>query len=116
MPHTNFLILVVILPILLAFGLFYVAAAAYQLKPWSRTPSAILSVAVGAVTCIGIPITAYFLFVMFGKNGQFVYSDEYKEVVQKTSQTKLETPTIGWVILGCFLISVILLLKYVIAY
>jgi hypothetical protein len=53
LQHTDIFLPVVISLILLAFGLFYFAAAAHQLKPWSRTPSAILGVVLGAATCGG---------------------------------------------------------------
>ena len=61
----------------------------------------------------GIPITAYFLFVMFGQKEQFVYSGDYKAVIRQTSHIKHKTPVIGWVLLGCFLLGLTLLLTYV---
>jgi len=89
--------------VLLVFiaSLFVIMGIACQrLKPWSRIPSALLGVAVGIMAaCIGLPIAAYFLYIMFGANGQMVYSEEYREVIRQTPHIKYKTPVAAWIML-----------------
>jgi hypothetical protein len=81
-------------------AMLFLAVAANRLKRWSRFPSAVLAVVVGlAAFIIGIPIAAYFLYVMFGANGQMVYSEEYREVIKQTPHIKYRTPAIAWTVL-----------------
>ncbi|HIF01531.1 MAG TPA: hypothetical protein EYG03_08985 [Planctomycetes bacterium] len=81
-------------------AMFFLAVSANRLKRWSRFPSAVLAVAVGlAAFIVGIPIAVYFLYVMFGANGQMVYSDEYREIIKQTPHIKYRTPAIAWTVL-----------------
>ena len=90
----------VVLLTLAGVVMFYFALAAYRLQRWSRIPSAIVTVLVGlAGACIGVPIAAYFLYVMFGPNGQMVYSDEYRQIIKQTPQIQYKTQTVSWFVL-----------------
>ena len=80
--------------------MFVFAVAAHRLKRWSRLPSSVLAVVTGlAAFIVGIPIAAYFLYVMFSANGQMVYSEEYREIIEQTPHVKYKTPAIAWTVL-----------------
>jgi len=78
-----------------------------RLKPWARV--------VGGIFCglglLGFPlgtiINAYFLYLLFGKKGVRVFSDEYKDVIAATPDVKYRTSKVTWIVLGVFLLVVV---------
>jgi len=99
----------------LIFGLIYLPLGLLQfwvgrglrvLNPKVRVVAIIFSV----IGLIGVPIgtiiSAYFLYLLASKKGQFVFSDEYAQVRAATPEIKYRT---SWVVWG-FLIALILLI------
>lgn len=85
---------------------FWVGRGLRVLNPKVRVVAIIFSV----IGLIGVPIgtiiSAYFLYLLASKKGQFVFSDEYAQVRAATPEIKYRT---SWVVWG-FLIALILLI------
>jgi hypothetical protein len=95
--------------IALGIAQFIVGTAVRKLKPWSRIGVGVLS-GVGLVVGfpIGTLINAYILFLVFGKKGQMVFSEPYKDVIAATPLVKYKTSkVVVWIILGSILALVI---------
>ncbi len=88
--------------VLFAFAIaqFIVGSAVRKLKPWSRIGIGILS----GIGLLGFPvgtlINAYILFLTFGKKGQMVFSEPYKEIIAATPHVKYKTSKTVWIILA----------------
>lgn len=78
---------------LTAFGL-------WKLKSWSR----IVGIVFAVIGLIGFPIgtliSAYFLYLLASQKGQYVFSDEYQQVIALTPEIKYKTSIIVWIFLG----------------
>lgn len=101
----------------LLFGLgilqFFTATAVRKFKPWSRIAVGILS-GIGLLKLpVGPLISAYILFTVFGKKGQMVFSEPYKEVIAATPHIKYKTSKLLLIVLA---IIVVLLVAIVVAY
>jgi len=84
----------------LAFALFWAGTGIRNLRPWSRIPVTILS----GIGLIGFPvgtlINAYILYIVVGKKGQVVFSDEYRQAIAATPHIKYKTSVVIWIFLG----------------
>lgn len=89
-------------------GLFYLvigvlqgftAFGLWQLKPWARWVSVVLS----AIGLLGFPvgtlICGYFLYLLLSEKGAMIFSDHYKEVIAKTPHIKYKTSIVVWIFL-----------------
>lgn len=87
---------------------FIVGAAVRKLKPWSRIGIGIMS----GLGLLGFPIgtliSAYILTLAFGKKGQMVFSEPYKEIIAATPEVKYKTSTTVWIVLGVILAAIAL--------
>lgn len=89
--------------LLLAFFQIWVALGLRKLKRRSRIPAIILS----AIGLLGFPIgtliSAYFLYLLCGKKGKMVFSQEYAQIIEKTPQIRYKTPIYVWILLLLFI-------------
>lgn len=99
----------------LVVGLVYVPLAVLQfwvgrglraINPKVRTAAIVLSVIGLLGFPIGTIISAYFLYLLAGKKGEFVFSQEYARVRAATPNIKYRTSWVVW----AFLIALILLI------
>jgi hypothetical protein len=78
-----------------------------RLKRWARIPVGILS----GIGLIGFPlgtiINAYILYLVFGKKGVTVFSDEYRLVIEQTPHIKYKTSIVVWIFLGLVLLLIV---------
>lgn len=82
-----------------------------KLKPWSRIVAAVFS-AIGLIAFpIGTLINGYFLYLLLGKKGTFVFSPEYAAILEATPHIKYKISK--WVI--GLLVVVLVFLALVIA-
>ncbi|HBJ34020.1 MAG TPA: hypothetical protein DDZ51_04495 [Planctomycetaceae bacterium] len=85
---------------------FWVGRGLRAINPKVRTASIVLSV-IGLIGFpIGTIISAYFLYLLASKKGEFVFSAEYARVRAATPEIKYRT---SWIVWG-FLIALILLI------
>jgi len=92
--------------ILLGIFQFWAGTGLRRLRPWARIPTGILSV----IGLIGFPlgtiINGYILFLVFGKKGKMVFSEEYRAVIEQTPHIKYRTSIVVWVLLGLVLLFI----------
>lgn len=73
-----------------------------------QNPARVIAIIFSILGLIGFPIgtliSAYFLYLLVGKKGQVVFSDEYREVVRKTPHIKYKTSMVVWILLGLLLL------------
>ena len=94
--------------LMLAVGIFELAMgilqgmtgfALRQLKSWGR----IVGIVFSAIGLLGFPIgtliSAYFLYLLASKKGVYIFSDEYRRVIEETPQIKMKTSIIVWIFL-----------------
>jgi len=111
------------LAVVFIFGVLYFVIGLVQgataiglrkLQPWARIVAIVFSVigligVVSYTTLIGIPIgtliSGYFLYLLLSKKGGYVFSDEYKQIIEQTPHIKYRTSIIVLV----FLILLLLL-------
>lgn len=86
--------------VVMAVVQFWIAYGLRNLKPSRRIPTAIMS----GIGLLGFPlgtvINAYIMFLVLGKKGRMVLSDEYKQIIAQTPHIKYKTSIIVWVFLG----------------
>jgi hypothetical protein len=74
-----------------------------RLQPWSRIAGIILSVLGMASFPVGTFVNGYFLYLLASSKSQFVFSDQYKRVMEATPHIKYKTSIIIWILLGLLL-------------
>ena len=102
--------------ILIPLGVFVLAISVVQfatglglrkLKPWTRIAGIVLS----CIGLLGFPvgtlISAYILYLLLSKKGQFVFSDEYQQVMAATPHIKYKTSIIVWIFLGLLVVLIL---------
>jgi hypothetical protein len=52
---------------------------------------------------VGTLINGYILFLLFGRKGKTVFSEEYQVVIEQTPHIKYRTPLVVWILLGLVL-------------
>ena len=86
--------------ILLGCFQFWMGFGIRKIKKWIKIPLIIFSV----IGLLGFPagtlINIYILFLVLGKKGKMVFSDEYKEIIRETPHVKYKTSKAMWIILG----------------
>ena len=97
---------VFILLALLAALMLVAARGLRTLKRWARGPTAI----VAGLGLLGFPIgtliNGYILWLVFGKKGRFILSDEYAAIVTATPDVKYRTSIVVWIFLGLIIVGV----------
>lgn len=89
-------------PVMAALGVFqiFVARGLRRLTPWARIGASVVSV----IGLLGFPfgtiISAYFLYLLLSRKGEYVFSPEYKAIIDATPGIKYRTSPIIWVLLG----------------
>lgn len=97
--------------LVLAVCQFIVGRGLRKLRPWARTPTAILS----GFGLLGFPvgtlINAYILYLVLSAKGRMVLSEEYNQVVAQTPHIKYKTSIVVWIFLallvGVFVLGII---------
>jgi len=78
-----------------------------RLQRWARIPTVIFS----CIGLLGFPIgtliNAYILVKVLGKQGQFVLTPEYQQIIAATPHVKRKTSIVVWVLLIVLLIILI---------
>lgn len=96
----------VIFLVLLALAVFQFGTGIglRKLKPWSRTLSAVIS-CVGLIAFpIGTLINGYILYLLFSKQGGYIFSADYQRIIAATPHVKYKTSRVVWIILGLLLV------------
>lgn len=74
------------------------------LRREGRVPGLVL----GAIGLLGIPvgtlISIYILYMLGSKKGEFVMSDEYRGIIERTPDIKYRTSIVVWIVLGLFVL------------
>jgi hypothetical protein len=104
---TIFAVFLAIGMLVLGAGQVWVGTGLRRLKRWARIPVGILS----GIGLIGFPlgtiINAYILYLVFGKKGVTVFSDEYRLVIEQTPHIKYKTSIVVWIFLGLVLLLIV---------
>lgn len=91
----------------LGVGQFLVGMGLRRLKPWARTPCAVLS----GIGLLGFPfgtiINAYILYLVLCQKGKMVFSDEYRAVIEQTPHIKYRTSILVWILLGLVVLLIV---------
>ncbi|MDZ4405582.1 hypothetical protein [Prosthecobacter sp.] len=95
--------------ILLAVGVGQgvVAYGLNRLQSWARIPTVIFSCLGLFAFPLGTLINAYILVKVLGKQGKFVMTPEYKEIIAATPHVKRKTSVVTWVLLILLIIVLI---------
>jgi len=73
---------------------FCVAVGLSNLSQWTKVPVAIFS-AIGLLAApVGTLINGYILFLVFSEKGTYVFSDDYKQILEATPHIKQDMSTI----------------------
>ncbi len=93
--------------IFVGFGIAYMSLGVLQgfaafglrrLRGWARNIAVVLSV----IGLLGFPfitlISAYFLYLLVGKKGNVVFSDEYQNVIEQTPHIVYKTSFSAWMV------------------
>ncbi len=103
-------ILVSLLFLLLAVCQFIVGRGLRQLRPWARTPTAILS----GIGLLGFPlgtlINGYIMYLVLSDKGRKIMSEDYARVVEQTPHIKYKTSIVVWIFLGLLLLLIVVAL------
>lgn len=84
-----------------------------RLRSWARIPTIILS-GIGLLSFpIGTLINAYILVKVLGKQGRYVMTPEYQEIIAATPYVKNKTSRAVWIILGVLIVVLILVVVWV---
>jgi hypothetical protein len=85
--------------VLLGFAYFKLGGWIRKLNAKAKTPATILA----CVGLIGFPfgtlINAYIIYLIQSKKGAFIFSDDYKAVIEATPEIKYKTSKIIWALL-----------------
>lgn len=77
------------------------------MAPWSRLPTMMFQ----AIGLLGFPIgtliSGYILYLVGSKDGAFVLSTEYQEVVRATPHIRYKTSIVVWIVLGLLVLSLL---------
>lgn len=78
-----------------------------RLDPRGRLPAAGLT----ALGIFGFPvgtiISAYFLYLLLSKKGAFVFSPEYKAIIEAAPDVKPRTPWVAIIVLFLFIVAIL---------
>jgi uncharacterized membrane protein len=79
-----------------------------RLKPYSRISGSVIA----GIGLLGFPlgtlICGYFLYLFLSAKGEFVFSQQYKEVIQQTPHIKYKTSLIVRILVGILLFFLLL--------
>ncbi len=74
-----------------------------KLKKWAR----IVGIVFSSIGLIGFPlgtlISAYFLYLLASAKGNYVFSEEYQQVIASTPEIRYKTSMVVWILLGLLL-------------
>jgi hypothetical protein len=71
-----------------------------KLYPWARIVSIVLS-CLGLLLCgIGTAINAYVLYALLGKEGEIIFSPEYRRVIAETPHVRYRISALIWIVVG----------------
>lgn len=99
--------------ILIPLGIFVLAISVFQfstglglrkLKSWARISGIVLSCLGLLGFPIGTLISVYILYLLVSKKGQFVFTDEYQQVMAATPHIKYKTSVVVWIFLGLLVV------------
>jgi hypothetical protein len=104
-----------------AFAVFVLGSAGLglrMLRPWGKWASAAISV--GSIVWgifqspgIGVLLSVFVLYLLFGKQGRTVFSAEYQQIIRETPHVRMKTSAVTWVVLAIFVTGMSLFLGYV---
>ncbi|MCA9084403.1 MAG: hypothetical protein KDA81_10125 [Planctomycetaceae bacterium] len=85
-----------------------VAVGLSRLKPWARI--------VGAFFCglgmlwipIGTLINLYFLYLLLGKKGKYIFSPEYRTIIDQTPHVRYRTSIIVWIFVLILVVTLLM--------
>lgn len=99
----------------LAGASFWIGMGLNRLNPSVRKP-AIVATCIGLLAFpVGTLVCPYLLYLLLGKKGRRVLSDEYKQVVLATPHIEYRTPVGNWLLLALLVVALILAYKIFIA-
>ncbi len=83
---------------------FWVGLGLQKLIPWTR----IAGIVFAAIGLLGFPIgtliSIYFLYLLVSKKGEYVFSDEYRQIREQTPHIRYKTSMILWIFVGLIVI------------
>lgn len=94
----------------LAIPTAIVGVAVRRLRPWARTAATVLSGIGLLLVPIGTVINGYCLYLLLSAKGKFVFSEEYRRVVEQTPHMKYRS---SFLVLLLLVIVVIVVVAYV---
>lgn len=108
-PASEESVMVGIAVVYLALGVVmaFVGRGVRKLRRWVKIPVGFLS----AIGLLGIPIgtliNGYILYLVFGKKGRFVFSDEYQAIIEQTPHIKYRTSIVIWLLLIIIFVGIV---------
>lgn len=87
---------------------FFSGIGLRRLEPWSRISSVIIS-AIGLLLFpVGTLIGVYLLYLLLSRKAKVIFSDEYRQIIERTRHIKYKDPLIVKIILGTLLAILLL--------
>lgn len=83
----------------LGFLILVVGIGVRTLRPWSRIPFIVLNVLNLLSFPVGTFISCYCIYLSAGVTGNYILSDEYREIVKRTPGVKAKTSIFVWIVL-----------------
>jgi hypothetical protein len=68
-----------------------VGVGLYSLQPWSRIPAVVVSALWLLYFPIGTIVNAYALYLLLSRKGRYVFTEEYRAIVQQTPNVRYRT-------------------------
>ncbi len=92
----------------LVLGVFFLAGGIglRKLKRWSRIVATLGSALGLLIFPIGTLISAYILYLLWGKQGRMVFSSDYRNVIAATPHIKYKTSIIVWIVFGLLVLVI----------
>ncbi|MCA9128288.1 MAG: hypothetical protein KDB22_14450 [Planctomycetales bacterium] len=79
-----------------------------RLRPWARIVGIVFSV-IGLIGFpIGTLISGYFLYLLASQKGVYIFSDEYRRIIESTPHIKYKTSIVVWILLGLLVLLFVL--------
>ena len=83
-------------------GQLLVGIGIRRLKPWSRIPAIVISVLWMFHFPIGTVLNVIFLVTLLGKRNRFVFTPEYRRIIEATPHIKYRSSILLWAVLIIF--------------
>ncbi len=85
---------------------WFIGSGLRNLQNWARITAGIFAIPGLLGIPVGTLISAYFLYILLSKKGEFVCSEHYRRVVASTPHIKYKTSIVIWIFVGCLVLLI----------